>query len=121
MILDFVYAFLVGGAICLVGQILINKTHMTSARILVIFLVLGGILELAGVFDTIKDFAGAGISVPITGFGSNMVKGAREGVQKDGFLGALTGGLTAASGVLAVSVIAGLIFALVSKAKTKRG
>ena len=121
MILDYVYAFLIGGAICLIGQILINKTHITSARILVIFLILGGILELVGVFDTLKEFAGAGVSVPITGFGSNMVKGAREGVAEDGMLGALTGGLTAASGVLAVSISAGFLFALISKAKTKRG
>ena len=121
MLEKFLFAFLVGGFVCLIGQILINKTHITSARILVVFLLLGGILEVFGLFDPIKEFAGAGITVPITGFGSNMVKGAIEGAREDGFLGAVSGGLKAASAVLATSIVIGFLFALVSKAKTKRG
>lgn len=119
--MNYLFAFLIGGFICLIGQILINKTHITSARILVIFLLLGGVLEVFGLFDPLKDVAGAGVTVPITGFGSNMVKGAVEGAREKGFLGAISGGLSAASAVLATSIVIGFLFALVTKAKTKRG
>lgn len=119
MFLDYLYVFLVGGVVCLIGQILINKTHITSARILVVFLLLGGLLEWTGAFEPIKEFGGAGITVPITGFGSNLVKGALKGAQESGFLGALKGGMTAVSGALTVSIVVGFIIALIFRARTK--
>lgn len=91
--MEYLKAFLVGGAICMVGQILIDKTKLTPARILVCFVVLGVILGGAGVYEKLVDFAGAGATVPLTGFGYNLSKGVREAVSEDGLLGALTGGL----------------------------
>ena len=99
--LKFLYAFLIGGAVCTVGQVLVLKTNFTPARILVTFVTVGVILQAATLFEPIKKFCGAGITVPITGFGGTLAKGAMEAVEKDGFLGILTGGLTAAAaGVL---------------------
>ena len=99
--MDYLKAFLVGGAICMLGQILIDKTRLTPARILVCYVVLGVILGGAGVYDKLVDFAGAGATVPLTGFGNTLAKGVREAVKEQGILGALTGGLTASAAGLA--------------------
>lgn len=90
--------FVVGGAICVIGQILIDKTKLTPARILVIFVTTGSILGGLGIYQYIVDFAGAGATVPLTGFGNNLAKGAIEGVQQNGLIGAFTGGVKASAG-----------------------
>ena len=95
--MDYLKAFLVGGAICMLGQILIDKTRLTPARILVCYVVLGVILGGTGVYDKLVDFAGAGATVPLTGFGNTLAKGVREAVKEQGILGALTGGLKASA------------------------
>ncbi|MBR7162499.1 MAG: SpoVA/SpoVAEb family sporulation membrane protein, partial [Clostridia bacterium] len=112
--------FAVGGAVCVVGQILINKTSMSSARILVTFLILGVVLEIAGAFKYMEEFAGAGVTVPIMGFGSNLAKGALEGAREDGVLGAIKGGLTAVSAGLSSVIFFGFFFALIFKSKSKK-
>ncbi len=118
--LTYLKVFAVGGLVCMLGQILINKTKMSSARILVIFMLLGIILEIAGVFDTIKEFAGSGITIPIVGFGSSLAKGALEGVQNDGFFGAITGGLSAVSAGLTTVIVCGFLFGLLAKSRSKK-
>lgn len=117
--LQYLKVFAVGGAVCLLGQILINLTKMTSARILVTFLLLGCFLEAIGVFETIEEFAGAGITVPITGFGSNLVKGALKGLGEKGVLGILTGGLQAASAGVSSAILFGFLMSIIFKSKTK--
>jgi len=119
MLLTYLQVFLVGGAVCMLGQLLINLTKMTSAKILVTFLLIGVLLEAIGVFDEIKDFANAGITIPITGFGSTLAKGAIEGVEKEGLLGALTGGMKAAAAGLSSAIFFGFVISLIFKAKTK--
>ena len=118
-ILKYVWAFIVGGAICVIAQILIDKTKLTPARILVCFVVLGVILGGCGVYQPLIDFAGAGATVPLTGFGNLLAKGVREAVQEDGLLGALTGGLKAAAGGIAAAVFFGFLPALIFKPKDK--
>ncbi len=113
-------AFLVGGAICLVGQILIDKTKLTPARILVIFVTLGAILGGLGVYQYLVDFAGAGATVPLTGFGNLLAKGAIKKAETDGLLGAFTGGTAAAAGGIAAAVFFGYIASLISKPKMKK-
>lgn len=113
-------AFLVGGAICVVGQILIDKTKLTPARILVIFVTLGAILGGFGVYQYLVDFAGAGATVPLTGFGNLLAKGAIQKVQEQGILGALTGGTAAAAGGIAAAIFFGYIASLISKPKMKK-
>ena len=103
----------------MLGQLLINLTKMTSAKILVTFLLIGALLEAIGVFDVIKDFANAGITIPITGFGSTLAKGAIEGVDKEGLLGALTGGMKAAAAGLSSAIFFGFVISLIFRAKTK--
>ena len=117
--MEYLKAFLVGGAICMIGQILIDKTKLTPARILVCYVVLGVILGGAGVYEKLVDFAGAGATVPLTGFGYNLAKGVREAVQEDGLLGALTGGLKAASGGITAAMVFGFLAALVFNPKDK--
>lgn len=119
IIIKFLIAFGVGGGICVLGQLLINFTKMTSARILVIFLLLGVILEACGIFEPIKKFANTGITIPITGFGSTLAKGAIKGAKEKGVLGAITGGTEAAGAGLAGAIFIGFISALVGKPKTK--
>ena len=102
--MDYLKAFLVGGAICMLGQLLIDKTRLTPARILVCYVVLGVILGGAGVYDKLVDFAGAGATVPLTGFGNTLAKGVREAVKEQGILGALTGGLKASAAGIAAAV-----------------
>lgn len=103
----------------MIGQLLINLTKMTSAKILVTFLLLGVVLEAVGIFDTIREFAQAGITVPITGFGSTLAKGAIEGVKEDGIVGALTGGMKSAAAGLSAAIFFGFLVSLIFKARTK--
>ncbi len=119
MILTYLKVFVVGGAVCLIGQLLINLTKMTSAKILVTFLLLGVVLEAVGLFDAIKEFAGAGITIPITGFGSTLAKGAIDGVKERGIVGALTGGMRAAAAGLSAAIVFGFLVSLIFKARTK--
>ena len=117
--MDYVKAFLIGGLLCLIGQVLIDKTKLTPARILVCYVVLGVFLGAVGAYGPLVDFAGAGATVPLTGFGNTLAKGVKEAVDKDGFLGIFTGGLTASAGGIAAASTAGLIASLVFKAKDK--
>ena len=118
--LNYLKVFAVGGAVCVVGQILINKTSMSSARILVTFLILGVFLEIIGVFKYLEEFAGAGVTVPIMGFGSNLAKGALEGAKDEGILGAIKGGLSAVSAGISSVIFFGFLFALIFKSKSKK-
>ena len=112
-------AFVVGGILCLVGQILVDKTKLTPARILVGYVVAGVVLGATGVYEPIAKFAGAGATVPLTGFGYTLSRGVQEAVLENGFLGILTGGLKATAGGITAAVIAGLIVSIVFKAKDK--
>ena len=117
--MDYLKAFLVGGSICLLAQLLIDYTKLTPAKILVSFVVLGVILGGIGVYQPLVDFAGAGASVPLLGFGNTLARGVREAVQQDGFLGILTGGLKATAGGITVAITAGLLASLMFKPKDK--
>ena len=117
--MDYLNAFWVGGLICVVGQILIDRTKLTPARILTGYVVTGVILGAIGIYQPLVDFAGAGASVPLTGFGNYLAKGVREAVDKDGFLGIFTGGLQATAGGITAAVVAGLIMALLFRPKDK--
>ena len=117
--MDYIKAFLVGGALCLIGQILIDKTKLTPARILVSYVVAGVFLGAVGLYPKLIEFAGAGASVPLTGFGSLLAKGVKEAVMKDGFLGIFTGGLKAAAGGITAAIIAGLVASFLFKARDK--
>ena len=117
--MEYLKAFLVGGLLCLIGQILIDKTKLTPARILVSYVVIGVILGAIGVYKPLVDFAGAGATVPLTGFGYNLAKGVKEAIDKDGFLGIFTGGLTATAGGITVAVFAGLVCSLIFRPKDK--
>lgn len=112
-------AFVVGGLICLVGQILIDKTKLTPARILVLFVTLGVVLTAVGLYGPLADFAGAGATVPLTGFGYTMAKGVVKAIQEQGILGILTGGVTAAAAGIAAAVFFGYLAALISKPSDK--
>ena len=117
--MDYVKAFLVGGGICLIAQLLIDYTKLTPAKILVGFVVLGVILGGIGIYEPLVEFAGAGASVPLLGFGNTLAKGVREAVKESGFLGVLTGGLKATAGGITTAVVAGLIVSLIFKSKDK--
>ena len=119
MILDYLKVFLVGGVICVVGQILINTTKMTSARILVGFLLSGVVLETLGVFKYVREWGKAGATVPIVGFGSNLAKGAIKGTLENGLLGAVTGGMEAVAGGIACVIFVSFIVGLLATSKTK--
>ena len=112
--------FITGGLICVVGQILIDKTKLTPARILVAFVTLGAILGGLGIYKYLVDFAGAGATVPLTGFGYNLAKGAVKGVKESGLIGAFTGGVAASAGGIAAAVFFGYIASLISKPKMKK-
>ena len=117
--MSYLTAFITGGIICTIGQILIDKTKMTPARILVSYVVAGVILGAIGIYQPIADFAGAGATVPLTGFGYNLAKGVKEAVNQDGFLGIFTGGLKACAGGIAIAVFAGLLASLIFKPRDK--
>lgn len=117
--MEYIKAFLIGGGICLLTQILIDKTRLTPARILVSYVVLGVILGAVGVYQPFADFAGAGATVPLTGFGNTLAKGVREAVDAQGLLGAFTGGLKSCAGGIAAAISAGLLAALLFKPRDK--
>lgn len=119
MFLNYLYAFLVGGLLCAIGQILIDYTKLTPARILVAYVVSGVILGGLGIYKPLVDFAGAGATVPLTGFGYLLAKGVKEAIKQDGLLGALTGGFTACAGGISAAIVFGLIIALIFKPKDK--
>ena len=112
--------FIVGGLICIIGQILIDKTKLTPARILVIFVTTGALLGGLGIYKYLVDFAGSGATVPLTGFGYNLAKGAIEGVKESGLVGAFTGGVKASAGGIAAAVFFGYLASLISKPKMKK-
>lgn len=112
--------FIIGGLICIIGQLLIDKTKLTPARILVIFVTTGAILGGLGIYKYIIDFAGAGATVPLTGFGANLAKGALEGVKEQGLLGAFIGGVKASAGGIAAAVFFGYIASVIAKPKIKK-
>lgn len=118
--LMFVKAFAVGGAICLLGQIIINFTHLTNGKILVIFLVAGAILEGFGLYGPLVEFAGAGASVPISGFGYALVRGAVQAAKQDGVYGALTGGLAACATGVSIAIVSGYLVAVLFRPRTKK-
>lgn len=117
--MEYVKAFLVGGILCLIGQILIDKTKLTPARILVSYVVAGVLLGAVGLYQPLIAFAGAGATVPLTGFGSTLAKGVKEAIQEDGFLGIFTGGLKSTAGGITAAILAGLIASVLFKAKDK--
>lgn len=117
--LTYLKVFAVGGGICVLGQILINLTKITPSRILVIFLLLGIVLEAVGVFKYIKDFAQAGATIPILGFGSNLAKGAIEGAKTEGVFGAITGGVKAAAAGLSGAIFIGFTVGLIANSHSK--
>lgn len=117
--MDYAKAFLVGGLLCLIGQVLIDKTKLTPARILVGYVVTGVLLGALGLYQPLVEFAEAGATVPLTGFGNTLAKGVKEAVQEDGFLGIFTGGLKATAGGITAAVFAGLLASIFFKPKDK--
>jgi len=119
MFFDFIKAFLVGGALCAAGQVLIDKTRLTPARILSLYVVTGVVLGALGLYQPLADWAGAGAAIPLTGFGSTLAKGVREAVAEHGVLGAFLGGFTAAAAGITAAIVFGFVVALVCKPKEK--
>ena len=117
--MEYLKAFVVGGLLCLIGQILIDKTKLTPARILVSYVVAGVFLSAIGAYQPLVDFAGAGATVPLTGFGHTLAKGVKEAVQEQGFLGILTGGLKVTAGGITAAIACGLLASLIFKDKDK--
>lgn len=117
--MEYFNAFWVGGLICAIGQILIDKTKLTPARILVILVCSGAVLTALGLYQPIVEYAGTGATVPISGFGYSLAKGVMEAVDKEGFMGIFTGGITATSAGITAAVTFGLIFAILGKPKEK--
>ena len=117
--MDYIKAFLIGGVLCLIGQILIDKTKLSPARILVSYVVVGVVLGAIGVYEPLVEFAGAGATTPLTGFGYTLAKGVQKAVTEKGFLGILTGGLTASAGGITAAIIAGLLCSLIFKPRDK--
>lgn len=118
--MNYIKAFIVGGIICVIGQILVDKTKLTPARILVSYVVIGVFLELIGVYSFFVEFAGAGATVPLTGFGYNLCKGVREAVASEGALGIVTGGLKASAGGITAAIIFGFLMSLFFGSKPKK-
>jgi stage V sporulation protein AE len=117
--MEYLKAFVIGGALCVLGQILIDKTKLTPARILVGYVVIGVLLGAVGLYEPFAKFAGAGATVPLTGFGYLLAKGVKEAVQTQGFMGIFIGGLKACAGGITAAIFAGLIASIVFKAKDK--
>ena len=117
--MQYLWAFLIGGAICTVGQLLLSFTRLTSARILVLFVVAGVVLGGLGIYEPLVDFAGAGASVPLLGFGNALAKGAIEGAKEHGILGAFSGGISATAAGISAAVLFGWLAALIFRPKTK--
>ncbi|MBR3737424.1 MAG: stage V sporulation protein AE [Eubacterium sp.] len=119
MFLMVLKAFLVGGLICVMGQILIDITKLTPAKILVLFVCLGVLLGAFGVYDKVVDFAGAGATIPLIGFGNALANGTKDAVKEQGFMGVLTGPLASCAGGVTVAILSGLAVALITKPKDK--
>lgn len=117
--MDYVIAFMVGGTLCFIGQIFIDKTKLTPARILVGYVVIGVILGAIGIYKPLTEFAGAGVTVPLSGFGNLLAQGVKEAVNKDGFIGIFTGGIKATAGGITAAIFVGLVAAIIFKAKDK--
>ena len=117
--MDYLKAFVLGGTLCAIGQILIDKTKLTPARILVLYVVVGVALGALGLYQPLVEWGGAGATIPLTGFGNTLAKGVKEAVGKDGLLGALTGGLKASAGGITAAIFFGLIVSLLCKPKDK--
>ncbi|PWL87617.1 MAG: stage V sporulation protein AE [Escherichia coli] len=115
----FLKAFIIGGLICVIGQLLIDLTKLTPAKILVSFVVLGVILGGLGLYEPLVDFAGAGATIPLTGFGNALAKGVKEAIQNDGAVGIITGGISACAAGVTVAILSGLIAAILGKSKDK--
>lgn len=116
--MEYVKAFIVGGILCVIGQILIDKTNLTPARILVAYVVSGVFLQLFGIYQKLVDFAGAGATVPLTGFGYNLCKGVKKALAEEGFIGVLTGGIKAGAAGISAAIIFSVIAAIVFKPKS---
>ena len=117
--MEYVKAFMIGGILCLIGQILIDKTKLTPARILVSYVVIGVFLGAIGIYEPLISFAGAGATVPLTGFGYILAKGVKDAIAEDGFLGIITGGLKSAAGGITVAIVSGLVVSLIFKPRDK--
>ncbi len=117
--MEYIKAFFVGGIICLIGQILIDKTKLTPARILVIYVVGGVVLGILGIYEKLVEFAGAGATVPLTGFGYLLSKGVIKAINSDGFLGIFTGGLTASAGGITAAILFGYLASVLFKSSEK--
>lgn len=115
----FLKAFLVGGIICVIGQLLIDLTKLTPAKILVLFVCLGVVLGGFGIYDKLVDFAGAGATIPLTGFGNALANGVKKAVAENGFVGVITGGLTACAGGVTVAMLSGLVVSMIARPKDK--
>ena len=119
-IMDYVWSFLIGGFICMLGQILVVRTKITTSRIIVLYLMIGILLEIIGVYQPFRDFAKAGATVPIIGFGSTLAKGAMTAVREIGVMGALSGGLEATAGGITAAIVFAFVFALIFHSRTKK-
>ncbi len=117
--MDYIKAFIIGGLLCVIGQVLIDKTKLTPARILVSYVVIGVLLGAVGLYEPLAEFAGAGATVPLTGFGYSLAKGVREAVDRDGFLGIFTGGLKSTAGGITAAITGGLLVSLIFRPKDK--
>jgi len=117
--MQYLWVFLIGGAFCLLAQILVTKTKLTPTRILVLFLILGAIFEMFGVYQILVDIGGAGAKVPISGFGATIVRSVKEQIVKDGFIGVFTGGLTGVSGGISAAIFFSFIVSLIFNSKSK--
>ena len=118
--MQYLWCFIIGGVLCIIAQILIDKTKLTPARVLVLYVTVGAILGGLGIYKYLVDFAGAGATVPLTGFGYNLAKGAIEAAKQSGLVGAFTGGVKAAAGGIAAAVFFGYLASLISKPKMKK-
>ncbi len=120
MIWEYAKAFLVGGLLCLIGQLLIDKTNLTPARILVSYVVAGVLLGAVGIYEPFAEWAGAGATVPLTGFGNTLAKGVKKAVEEKGLLGVFTGGLTASAAGICAAILFGYIMALIFRPREKK-
>ena len=119
LLMQYLKCFIVGGLICVIGQVLLDRTKLTNGKIMVLFLVSGAVLQALGIYGPLVDFAGAGATVPISGFGYSLAKGAMEAVASDGLLGAFSGGLTATASGITIAIVFGYLAALVANPKSK--
>lgn len=117
--MDYIKAFIFGGILCAIGQVILDKTKLTPARVLVSYVVIGVILGGIGIYKPFADYAGAGATVPLTGFGFSLAKGVKQAVQEDGFIGILSGGLKSTAAGITTAIVAGLLASLIFKAKDK--